>query len=297
MNYRTTMGWASLFFLALSSGCAGCGERVPPPASLEDPSACVPLEERQDCLITGSPLFLNVASAEDLEMVCKSECKKVYGVSFSDEVVDLSVIQYLEFEKNVSISITRTHHLENLRGLDRFERIDLLLLDNNERLSSLEGLPTLKHIGSLQGEYNKALSSLKGLEEVETIGSQDGGGSGLLLTRNPELSSLEGLNGVREMETLQVTNNPKLRSVDALNSLEQINSELFIGYNDSLTELPEGDTIVLGDGGWTTLLIEQNPKLPQCQIDAFLERLDFGDLEPREKRLTPNGPATSQSCL
>ena len=292
------MGWASLFFLALSSGCAGCGERVPPPAFLEDPSACVPLEERQDCLVTGSPTTgLVLASAEDLDRVCKSECKKVYSVMFSQEVVDLSVIQYLEFEDSPSIGINRTYHLENLKGLDRFEHIGALSLDGNERLSSLEGLPTLRHIGSLRVEYNEALSSLKGLEEVETIGSPDGGDSGLLLTRNPELTSLEGLNGVREMETLQVTHNPKLRSVDALNSLEQINSELFIGYNDSLTELPEGDTIVLGDGGWTTLLIEQNPKLPQCQIDAFLERLDFGDLEPREKRLTPNGPATSQSCL
>ena len=266
-------------FALLLNGCAGCGP--PTRAVLEDPSACVPLEERQDCSVhEGDVLFLQ--TQEDIDAVCTSQCKLVTRIDVGGEIADLSVMRFTEIKPNNSITIHNVPELRSLAGLEAIEQVKLLTLRSLPKLSSLDGLGSLREVSHLDIE-STGLTNLKGLESLEKVSAHF---DGLTVFSNPNLKSLEGLDALQEVSRLQISTNPSLENLDGLASLQTAKT-IDLSSNQSLRSL-EGIAQV---SQIQNVFIEQNASLPGCLVTEFAERVD-----PVEFRIGSNGPDSPEAC-
>lgn len=251
-------------------GCGACegGSAPPPPARLEDPSACVPLEQRDACQISEKGILV-LSSTEDLERVCQSTCKTVPLLKVGGEVADLSVLDFIEFpEGSVIISIGGTSALTSLKELGRYEVIADLRITSTTGLRSLEGLENVRHVGTLELRSNADLESLDGLQGLDIAGTTDPFGEGLQISDNPKLRTLDGVQNLREAETLTILNNPQLESAAALGSLEYVDRGMDIIDNGRLRDLPDG--ALKRFRGINPSEITNNRSLAPCRIKAFL---------------------------
>jgi hypothetical protein len=179
----------------------------------------------------------------------------------------------------------------------------------NDSLQTLQGLSNLRQIdGDLMVPAQTALTSLKGLSKLELIKGnvafgwcalEEGDYSIYLFCfGSPELATLDGLSSLHEVGgNLTVVANHKLRTLDGLSNLARIGGNLNIGVNRTvrITEMecaydePDGVCIGGGSDGNGTLAslgglaaletvggkvtVVDNPHLPQCEADQFIERL------------------------
>ena len=112
--------------------------------------------------------------------------------------------------------------------------------------SALDTLDPLRDIERIDGRLtffrNHALSDLRGLERLQIIG----GLFAITVDDNGRFTSLDGLDSLREVGSLELAGNPALASLTGLASLE----------------------VVHGD-----VVIEDNPSLARSEIDALLARV------------------------
>ena len=278
----------ALACLLWGSGCAGCEgeeEEFPEgPAVIQDPSSCVPFEERQDCKLS----IAGVYDVQDLQQICESKCKRTRSMAVKKDVASLQFMEYIELEENAQINIEYTKYLKDLKGLEGLEAIILLRIEDNAALESLDGLENLKSARGLHIENNPKLSSLEGLSALESVGTLENSGNGLFIWNNPSLETLKGLESVREVTRLQVADNEELTSMAQMTSLQFVHDTLSVNSNPKLEELPPQPL----RGGQRTYSIHTNSSLPPCRIEAFLKDIE----SMSSKMINSNGLNSPEVC-
>lgn len=173
--------------------------------------------------------------------------------------------------------------IESLTGLEALTDVSQIDLAENEKLVNLDGLEGVSTLaGDLSLYGNPALVSLAGLhnlQEVEGLDLTDSAvtsfeeleslthvGAVLNVQENQQLTSLAGLEQLTEV-SLRLTGNPSLVSLTGLENITQ-SGALRIEKNATLATLAPLDqweaTAVTA-----VIVISGNPKLPQCEIEAF----------------------------
>lgn len=138
---------------------------------------------------------------------------------------------------NGQVQIAENPLLLTLEGLNNVQKIHgrLLLGIDNDGLNSLEALSNLNHIGGVLNIRLQNIDSLAGLESLTYVGE----GVGIALCN--QLTSIEALlNLVHVNGYIIVTRNPQLTS---LNGLQNIIPELFGGVENGLSVAHNGNLI------------------------------------------------------
>lgn len=176
---------------------------------------------------------------------------------------------------NASIKIVDNPALASLEGLQNLIEVPGVTIDA-EAVTSVAGLGGLLHVpGNLY--LHVGATSFAGLA-LQTVG-------GTLGLSSPNLTSLEGLADLTRVGSLAIAN-----TLDAL-SAPPVDGSLSIYDNPELTslaglpEIPSPAGVTIGNNAKLTTLgpllswpadtvvnsiaINSNPKLPQCEVDAF----------------------------
>lgn len=109
-----------------------------------------------------------------------------------------------------------------------------------ENIESLHGLEQLESVGTLNlgFAYNETIKTLEGLSSLREATRR------FDLQSSSSVETLEGLENLERIGHLQLNGNDALRSLDALSSLREVDS----------------------------IYITDNPKLPACEVEAFVDR-------------------------
>ena len=273
-----------LFTLLGTASLAACGDD-PTQATLKDPSACVPLEQRTDCSLHDGDRSLTLKNQQDINRVCRSECRKVSNLRAGDDIADLSVLRLVEIEQDADILIDRAFELTSLKGLESVQSTRILRLRNIPNLQSLEPLSSLHEASKIEIEQT-GINDLSGLGSIERINS---GSESIILRHNSNLSSLHGLNSLEEVYSLQIDDNDALKDLDGLKSLETVERGLAISDNDALQSL-EGLSNVTKSPG---LRIDRNASLPSCLVEQFAQRVEHKEIDAI---IELNGPDSPDVC-
>ncbi len=164
----------------------------------------------------------------------------VYAIRSAEDLARLAQLSCHVIEGSLRIE---GNGVEDLSGLASIREISGSLQVLGSNLTSIE-LPALKVVGGT--------NMLLGTEAVTFIA--------LPAVTDVELPSLESVGGA-----VNISVDPQLASID-LGSLETVET-LQISNNDELARLNTSPTLQPG-----SLWISENPKLPQCEVDAIAER-------------------------
>jgi hypothetical protein len=150
-----------------------------------------------------------------------------------------------------AISITGNPSLVTLAGLSVPGELETISIRDNPQLSDLTGLENLQVAQTVAIENSIALSNLAALSNLQAatslalvnlpavttlelpIGSID-----VFYLENVGVTNLNGLTGLRGVQSAVIQNNPSLSDVDRLGSLEAL-AELSVINNSSLLRLPD----------------------------------------------------------
>jgi hypothetical protein len=166
-------------------------------------------------------------------------------------VADLAPLSSLTSADRTSLSLMDS--LSSLHGLEQLSRAGRLLIEDLLALESLEGLRGLQNVDTLWIQGDDKLESLRGL----TLKSA----RELAVRYNDALKTLDGLDKLGEISTLDISENPALVSIRALASLHTP-GKIFARANRSLS---------------------------QCELDRLAARLPAGSTH----EFSENGPAAA----
>jgi hypothetical protein len=152
-------------------------------------------------------------------------------------------------------------------GLSSLERVTgELILDENP-LGSLVGLEKLEAVGSLTIK-STALETLAPLSHLTELGS-------LLLQDNPELTTMEGLQGLEQLDDIYVENVP-LVNLDGLRGLTRVRSLTIFQVPaltsiDGISGITEFEELVLADAPVLTDLdgLENAARIDSLQVSSL----------------------------
>jgi hypothetical protein len=269
----------------------GCFSRVDPTACLKicsqqdrvvlETSADVAALAAQHCEVLEAPLVLSgplLTSVVGLEQLRVTHGLLLEGATSLESLTGLAGLAEISGDIEVShcdalkslgalpnphisgggLNITYSMQLENLDGLQGIEALTGVTLASNLGLRSVR-LPELVEIaGPLLLADNDGLSTLE-LPKLKTVGQAQ-------LTSDDALEMLE-LPALTEAATWLVAGNAVLESI-SLDALSSIDSMTITG-NASLRSIGSLGALMRID----SLIVAQNPRLPQCQVDAIDARL------------------------
>jgi hypothetical protein len=142
-----------------------------------------------------------------------------------------------------------------VKGLETVQEVTRI--DENAELRSLEGLESVTTTDTLEITNNDSLKTLEGLDGLTSIAPPDDPlntpvqTSGLLrIEFNPNLKSLDGLENLESANAIVISNCENLQSIEALYGLKRLN-----------------------------FLTIRNARVPRCQVDELLSRLENTDVE------------------
>lgn len=273
---------ASLFV----AGLMACGEDTNSPAGPADLSQWCDFERpRQNCTLEEGFIVHEVA---DIQAICNSPCTELQQVTFEGEggralagLHGWTKVDYLSINTN-------EQGPENLVGLETLEQVDWLEISNTRSIKNLVGLTNLKVLGDptsdpLMGFHGLEISdsggfeSLEGLDSLQTIQT-------LAITHSP-VSSLAPIAGVEIGVSIDLTFT-NLRSIDSVVIKDPNFLAIQATNNNELTSIPALSEVKhVG----RAVILESNPKLPQCEIEAFVDGLETRP-EDRRIRVTNNKP-------
>ncbi len=129
-------------------------------------------------------------------------------------------------EISADFFVFNTPSLVDFRGLEKLTSVGLLEVSGCENFASLQGLESLetvsREIRLAHGERFADISALSGLRDFD---------GRLELRRLGELTNLNGLQNIEELERLTIVDNPVLANLDGLESLQRVNGDLTITGN------------------------------------------------------------------
>lgn len=158
------------------------------------------------------------------------------------DITDLSPL-------NTIISVTRQVEIQSnpmltsLDGLSQLSVASGLIVNDNENLTSLDGLTNFRAIDgnsfvSRQTVYSGGVISLlnnASLTSIEALNNISPQVLNSVSINSTGLASLQGLEKITSVSTLQVINNDNLISLAALEGLSAISNTVFIFGNDQLS--------------------------------------------------------------
>ncbi|WP_437276314.1 leucine-rich repeat domain-containing protein [Sorangium sp. So ce375] len=166
------------------------------------------------------------------------------------------------------LSLAQNAGLVSLTGLERISDLSVLSIANNPRLTDLRALSGLRNLrNAIEIVGNPALTSLDGLG---TFSAGDGVTESVRLEGNEALVDIDALRGLVRVNQLVIQDNDALLGLTGLEGLADLDS-LIIDENRSLATLRGLGARTIG--GWMEIM--GNESLPSCEVDAFVERLDW----------------------
>jgi hypothetical protein len=202
-------------------------------------------------------------------------------------------------EKIGQLHMTGLTELARLPSFDALMSVVDLELIEMPRLHDLAQLSNLTSVEKMSLSFMESLSSLHGLEKVSRA-------QRILIENLTGLETLDGLRGLKTVDTLWIHDDDKLTSLRGLQLDDAF--ELAVRFNDALRKLDGLETLrKVG-----TLDVSENPvlisaralrglreagkiyarangKLPQCELDRVLKQLPRGSTH----EISGNGPTGS----
>jgi len=216
-----------------------------------------------------------------------------------------------------SLSFNQNPLLEDIEGIRGLEEIGGSLVVRSSNLLNLSGLESLRSIGSDITADAVVLSANPRLADVTALGELTSLVANLNVSSNPELTSLAGLDRLRETNDVTILGNELLAEIDGLTELQQATS-ITVASNASLGSASFPNLVGVGSFSITShpvlasvglpllesaenltisgnqtlstvgtlealgdvgvLVISSNPMLPQCVVDALDARLMACDM-------------------
>lgn len=239
-------------------GLLGCG-----PAEPEGVATCEPPQPPEDCVIyEGVKTFNRI---EDFKLFCDTPCSRVEGYLSVGPVPNLLDLRALRNVRHVEkdLDIDGGPAMRELRGLEELETIGGDLNVNSQGLESLDGFDSLREIGGYlrikESQKLKSTGDFPKLEKVRRIEMSD----------NFELNEIGDFPRLEELEAISIQGTRSLESLDGFVAVKRLEGGLGLRNNRELKRLD--GLPKLGEVGG--LGIEFNPRLRQCTIDDFLERI------------------------
>ena len=154
----------------------------------------------------------------------------------------LTSLEGLENLTNVNhLYIYWNNTLENLDGLNGLTSTEYFYVRDNDQLISIEGLHNMQSVSEVYIS-GVALQSLAGLENLPTtFKTLSIGGTELLNDFSP-------LPHINSLETLTIWGNSGLTDISVFEDIQIISENLYIGNNDSLSNINFFDNLVLCGG-------------------------------------------------
>src|SRR5690606_7815028 len=228
----------------------------------------------------GSILFEQNPQLESIDNLSNITTIDFIAIANNHQLTTLNGLQniiYIELSLNILLNASLSEiSLESLTAIGG--SVDISFNDGLQNLSGLENLSIIG--GDLRIEDNVSLLSLNDLEELSNI---DGG---LFIIENELLSEIGSLSNLFTANGLVISKNPQLTSLNGLESLTSLNnSNLFINFNNQLTNIDgvrniEAATI-------NNMYIFVNNSLSDCAVLSVCEHLD---IDPDNTFIYDNGP-------
>jgi hypothetical protein len=299
--------------LSCVDGTCTRGAPPPPPTDAGSPGADAGVPP-SGCVHRGN---LWITDQGSLDAFFASGCDEVTG-NVDVNGTALSALRGLDNLRVVGgeLEIVNNPALVDLSALSHLERVGALIVGADDALPSLDGLESLTVVEGLLSLYSlPSLTNVRGLRNLRRVGDEIGEES-IIIIRNPQLTTLAGLEHLEVANYLTVEECPSLTSLDGLRNLRTVHHQvrlvdlgmltlgmaslehaggLLLRDNDSATSIsfPVLHTIdgglllnrhdALGGfsfGALTTLTgdltIQLNPMLSECTVDDFVAGLQAG---------------------
>lgn len=192
-----------ILMVLVFGACGDMADGPPHSPSIESREVTRLSGEAINCLVSTRSLHINQPDAPDVELLTRSPCTRLNG-----------------------LSVSWARGLDDLWMLAGIERVEYGLRIDAE-LTSLHGLEQLQHVERLDISTSTKLTSLAALSSLSSVGDT------LSIQSNHSLTSLEGLESLERVDTLTIAGNDRLASLDALESLDQVR-KIIIQQNKSL---------------------------------------------------------------
>jgi hypothetical protein len=180
-----------------------------------------------------------------------------------------SVSGFASLARVRSLSLARLPRLTRLDGFASLESTSLLAFSALDRLEQLGAFPALQRVDTLVASENARLTSLAGLGSIAISES-------LEVTSNARLRALDfALRDGAAPSEVVIDDNAELVSLEALRTLRTVREFFVVENNPSLRSLRDLDALTsVGEGAaGGHVIVEGNLRLPQCEVDAFVDRL------------------------
>jgi uncharacterized repeat protein (TIGR01451 family) len=169
-----------------------------------------------------------------------------------------------------SIYIEECHGLISLAGLNNITFLDSFQIIGNNALQSISELANFSgDLNTFRISSNPQLSSLNGLEGVLNTGVS----GQMIISNNDSLLNLDGLQNVTGGFGLWITTNDALQSFEGLNSVSTYR-EIVISSNLVLDDISNFETNLSSQ--ITSLTIVENPNLAICSLNNICTFLGNG---------------------
>jgi hypothetical protein len=215
------------------------------------------------------------------------------SISWNKSLKNFSGLDSL-VEIHSSFRVNFNDSLSSLEGLGSLSNLGYFIeFFRNKSLENFTGLETISFVGSFDILENESLQSLTGLEDLTEIPGS------ITIKRNPKLTSLSGLNNFKKAGNIYIEENHALVDIMALSSLDSVRgsfrlddnsslpnldglenlkfvaestlSELYIGFNDDLTDISALDHPLTIQGN---LALHYNNSLSSCAVQAVCDYLE-----------------------
>ncbi|WP_438032634.1 leucine-rich repeat domain-containing protein [Sorangium sp. So ce204] len=229
--------------------------------------------EVQSIYFTSNPKLteIDLGGLTRLRELVITDCGSLADLSDLAGVTELSVL-----------SLGHNAGLMSLAGVEQISDLFLLAIANNPRLTDLRHLSGLRNVrNGIEIAANPALTSLDGLG---SLSEGDGVTDVVRLEGNESLVDIDALRGLVRVSQLVIQDNDALLGLTGLEGLADLDSLIVEGNRSLATLRGLGARTV---NGWIEIM--GNESLPSCDVEAFVERLDW---VPDSVRAEDNGTGT-----
>jgi len=226
------------------------------------------------------------------------KCSEITGGLFimNSQVTTLSSFANVQkLSGGGTLQIANNTNLADISDLSSLcGAVDSIVISQNPRLTSLTGLNCITHTGQVVVTQNIALEGISGLE-----GLHEDIAFGLAVTFNPNITSLEGLQGITDIGYdkksgigLQVSGNKALTDLDGLASVSEIRGSVLVQGNEALASIVNTAVVKGKDKNGVAVSISHNMNLTECTSGSFDAANSDGSIE-----LIGNTAMSSVACI
>ena len=235
--------------------------------------------------ISGNPLLASLDGLQNIARIGLTSTNGVLHILNNAALQDVNGLAGLTAVDEIRITgnplLTNLDGLQNLGGT-----VVTLHIDNNASLEQIDGLQGVSAVTSWMRVFgNDSLTNLDGFSGIS------GNVNLIEISQNPEMTSIAGLSGITSSNelsvgntgittldglenlkntlTLGIGNNPNLQNLDALSGLERV-TRMFVRFNPSLVSVSGMTALARVVNDFNVSL---NPALPSCDVDKLIAQI------------------------